>query len=199
MGWFHKQTPVLAEQVKQNIESVAQLEQEFRRQRTPLDRISDTITAFAGSIRFVIAHVVLFSSWILLNIDWVLGNWAFDPYPFQFLNLVVALEAIFLSTFILMSQNRQNRQAEQWTHLGLQINLLGEQETTKMLEMLRAICGHLGLQKAAADKELKEMIATTHVEVLAKELEKAREPQEAGEANEKQDGTPPASDKRIPI
>jgi uncharacterized membrane protein len=174
MAWFRKRTPVLVNKVRKNIESVAQLEQEFDRQRSPLDRVSDAITAFAGSIRFVIAHAVLFTAWIVLNTDWVLGPRAFDPYPFQFLNLAVALEAIFLSTFILMSQNRQNAQGEQWAHLDLQVNLLAEQETTKMLQMLTAISERLGLHRATTDKELEEMIETTHVEVLAQELDRAR-------------------------
>src|SRR5205085_1269740 len=101
------------------------------------------------------------------------------PYPFVFLNFVLAVEAVILSTFVLMSQNRQNRQADQWAHLDLQVSLLAEQETTKMLQMLQSICERLNLPDAARDRELKEMIQKTHVEVLAEELEKAREPVEA--------------------
>jgi uncharacterized membrane protein len=74
-----------------------------------------------------------------------------------------------------MSQNRQNRQADHWAHLDLQVGLLAEQETTKMLQMLQAICERLGLPDKARDRELNEMIRKTHVEMLAEELERARE------------------------
>jgi uncharacterized membrane protein len=87
---------------------VLQIEQEFSRQRSPADPLSDRISRRTGSIAFVIAHVVGFSGRIVLNSRVIPGGEPVDPYPFCFLALVVALEAIFLSTFVLMSQNRQN-------------------------------------------------------------------------------------------
>ena len=115
-----------------------------------------------GSMTFVACHVLLFAAWFVLNS--VLGRNAFDAYPYQFLNLALAVEGVLLSTFVLMSQNRQNAQAEQWAQLGLQVNLLAEQEATQMLKMLRSLCDRLGVEKD--DKQLKEMIETTHVEAL---------------------------------
>jgi uncharacterized membrane protein len=163
---------------QRNIEAIAQLEQEFRRQRTSLDRASDAISAFVGSIQFVIAHALGIAAWVALNIG-LLWLRAFDPYPFVFLNLVLAVETVFLSTFVLMSQNRQNHQADRWAHLDLQLSLLGEQEATKMLQMLQQICDRLGMKEVARDRELHEMVKTTQVEVLAEELDQAREaPQE---------------------
>jgi len=171
---------------QRNIDAIAQLEQEFTRQRSTLDRVSDGISSFVGSVQFVLAHAVAFLIWILLNAGIVPGLPAFDPYPFTFLNLVLAIEAVFLSTFVLMSQNRQNHQADRWAHLDLQVSLLGEQETTKMLQMLGKICDHLGLKQVTRDKELKEMVQTTHVEVLAEELNQAREtPETPPEETEK--------------
>jgi uncharacterized membrane protein len=111
---------------------------------------------------------------MLLNSGAVPGIRPFDPYPFCFLSLVVALEVFFLSTAVLMSQNRQVRQAEQRAHLDLQINLLAEQETTKLLQMMQQLCDHLGLKQVARDEELREMAANTAVEALAEELDKAR-------------------------
>jgi uncharacterized membrane protein len=90
-----------------------------------------------------------------------------------------------------MSQNRQNRQADQWAHVDLQIGLLAEQEMTKALQMLQRIQDSLGVGKEARqDPELKEMVETTHVETLVKELEKAREtePAEAAPPPEPQEG-----------
>jgi uncharacterized membrane protein len=160
---------------QKNIESIAQIEQEYANRRSPLDKISDVITRFAGSTGFILFHAVFFIVWMVVNLFSFFGIPPFDPYPWQFLNLVVALETVFLSTFVLMSQNRQNRQADHWAHLHLQVALLAERETTKMLQMLRDVCGHLGLIRDARDTELKEMIETTHVEVLAEELERTRE------------------------
>jgi uncharacterized membrane protein len=171
---FRRRPRTIPDTAKKNIASIAQIEQEFNRRRSPLDRISDAIARFAGSVSFVVAHIVLFIAWIGVNTAGLAGVPVFDQPPFQLLNLVVALEAIFLSTFVLMSQNRQSRETDQWAHLDLQVSLLAEQETTKILQMLRAICDHLGLDQAARDRELKEMIETTHVETLVRELERAR-------------------------
>jgi uncharacterized membrane protein len=176
---------ILPRVAQKNIESITQLEQEYLDQRSPLDRISDCITRFVGSMGFIIFHALFFAFWMVINLFTLFGILPFDPYPWQFLNLVVALETVFLSTFILMSQNRQNRQADQWAHLNLQVALLAERETTKILQMLRDVCGHLGLARDARDKELKEMIETTHVEVLAEELQKAREQVEEEGTQEK--------------
>ena len=115
------------------------------------------------------------AGWLLINAGAPPGVQPFDPYPFNFLGLIVALEAIFLSMFVLMSQNRQRRHAEPWDHLNLQVDLLAEQEMTKMLQMLQKICDHLGLSQAAEDQELKDMVRQTPVEALAEALKLARE------------------------
>jgi uncharacterized membrane protein len=165
--------------VQRNIQSIAQLEEEFEKERTTVDKVSDAVTRFAGSVRFIIAHGIIFGSWILLNI--VLGpEHAPDPFPFQFLGIVVGVEAVFLSAFVLMSQNRTNRLNDQWAHVDLQISLLAEQETTQALKMLKRISDKLGLKdEVQADPELKELVEKTHVEQLVDELEKARENDEA--------------------
>jgi uncharacterized membrane protein len=177
--WFRRKSPAITETARKNLESVAQIEQEFDKQRTTLDRITDAITRFAGSFYFIAAHALLFAVWIVLNSLSALGIQPFDPYPFSFINLILVVEAFFLSTFILMSQNRQTRRADHWAHLHLQIGLLAEQEATKMLQLLQALCDRLGLEKAARDKELNEMIVTTEVSVLAQELKKVRDSGEA--------------------
>ena len=164
------------------------------RERSTLDWLSDKITTFVGSIYFVIAHVLLIAAWVVAN---VMPGLVFDEYPFQFMNLVLAVETVFLSTFVLMSQNRQTRQADRWAHIDLQISLLAEQETTKMLQMLQKICDRLGLDKVANDKELKEMIKSTHVEILAGAIDQAREAvEEALEQPAPAPPTPPATEKQ---
>src|SRR5690348_586616 len=179
MRWFRKRLTEVATPVQQNIDSVAQIEREFAKRRSKLDRMSDAVTVFTGSIQFISAHVVFFAAWIAWNTSWGLGIKTFDPYPFVFLNLVLAVEAVFLGTFVLMSQNRQNRQSDQWAHVVLQVSLLAEQESTKTLQLLRTICERLGLQETAHDEELRQMIQTTHLQTLVQELEKARNPEES--------------------
>jgi uncharacterized membrane protein len=94
---------------------------------------------------FGLAHLAWFGTWIVVNGGVLPGFEPFDPYPFSFLTLVVSLEAIFLSIFVLLSQNRLTRQAEKRAHLDLQVNLLAEQESTIALQLLQRICEHLGI------------------------------------------------------
>lgn len=156
--------------VAKNIETIMQIEQEFLRRRSSVDRLSDLISRVAGTISFVIVHLLCLAAWIVVNTGLIPGVRPFDPYPFSFLALVVAMEVLLLSTFVLMSQNRQNHQADHRAHLRLQIGLLAEQETTKILQMLHTVCDRLGLEKAVRDQELKEMKGETAVDLLAQEL-----------------------------
>ncbi len=175
---FGKRCPTIPESVKRNIESIAQLEQEFQRQRSAGACISDRITDFVGRPLFALSQGLWFVGWILINTIGVFGFGQFDPYPFCFLSLCVAAQAALLSVFVLMSQRRQTRQADQWAHVALQVNLLSEQEMTKVLQLLRSVCDKLGLESVGRDKELKEMVKQTHVVALVQELEKARETNE---------------------
>ena len=100
----NRQAGPSAEQLtEQNVETVTRLEQAAKDQRTPTDRLAEKIANFCGSMTFVWVHVVWFGGWILLNV--IPGIRHVDPFPFTFLTLIVSLEAIFLSTFILISQN----------------------------------------------------------------------------------------------
>ena len=160
--------PKISGSAKGNIESIAQIEQEFVRQRSRVDCIGETISRYAGSIGFAVAHVCGVAAWMAINAG-VTSFRPFDPYPFSFLGVLVALEAVFLSTFVLMSQKRQARQDEHWAHLNLQIGLLSEQEMTKMLQMLTLVCNRVGV-KTSQDRELKEMVEKTPIAHLAQEL-----------------------------
>ena len=129
------------ELTRRNVELVHQLEEAAKQERTASDRIAEVIANFCGSMKFVWVHVVWFGGWIILNV--VPGIQHYDPFPFTFLTLVVSLEAIFLSTFILISQNYDARISNRRNHLDLQINLLSEQENTRMLLLLKAIAEKL--------------------------------------------------------
>jgi len=164
-----------AEQLtEQNVETVTRLEEAAREQRTATDRVAEKIAKFCGSMTFVWVHVVWFGGWILLNL--IPGIRHVDPFPFTFLTLIVSLEAIFLSTFILISQNLDSRISERRSHLDLQLNLLSEQENTKMIVMLHAIAAKVGadLTQDPQDPHLKALSEETQPERLIEQIE-ARE------------------------
>jgi uncharacterized membrane protein len=161
-----------AEQLtEQNVETVTRLEEAAREQRTPTDRLAEKIAKFCGSMTFVWVHVVWFGAWILLNTIRNIRH--VDPFPFTFLTLIVSLEAIFLSTFILISQNLDSRISERRSHLDLQLNLLSEQENTKMMVMLHAIAAKVGAD-LTEDPQLKALSEETQPERLIEQIE-ARE------------------------
>lgn len=172
---YHKPKTV-DELTARNVEVVADLDAAAKAKRTPTDCVVDIITDFCGRLTFVWVHAVWFGVWIVLNVFH--GVKPFDPYPFQFLTLIVSLEAIFLSTFILISQNRQNRLSERRNHLDLQINLLSEQENTKVLTMVESIVRHLNIPDG--DPEIGVLAEATEPERLVEQIEKIIE-------NEKRD------------
>lgn len=128
--------------IEQNVNAILELERSARAQRSKTDLVAEAIANFCGSMTFVWVHVCWFGIWITVNL--LPGVRHIDPFPFTFLTLVVSLEAIFLSTFILISQNHETKITERRNHLDLQINLLSEQENTKMIAMLQAIAEKVG-------------------------------------------------------
>ena len=152
-----------------NIKAISELEHSALAQRSLSARIGDVIATHAGKMWFIIFHAVWFFLWLWLNSD-PKRRFAFDPFPFQLLSTIVSLESIFLSLFILMSQNRSNIQADQRNHLDLQINLLSEEENTKMLQMLQAICEHHKLA-IGKDPEIMAMAKRTEIGEVLSELQ----------------------------
>lgn len=130
--------------VEKNIAHIAESRRQFEEAKSTQDRTADRITWFSGSMLFVYLHVAWFAVWILVNLGW-LGVTPFDEFPFGLLTMVVSLEAIFLSTFVLISQNRSSALADKRADLDLQINLLSEREATKLLTLLEAVAKHVGV------------------------------------------------------
>lgn len=164
-------SPSAEQLTEQNVETITRLEEAARDQRTPTDRLAEKIARFCGSMTFVWVHVIWFGGWILLNV--IPGISHIDPFPFTFLTLIVSLEAIFLSTFILISQNLDSRISERRSHLDLQLNLLSEQENTKMIVMLHAIAAKVGAD-LTQDPHLEALSEKTEPERLIEQIE-ARE------------------------
>ena len=153
----------------QNVETIVRLEEAAKAKRTRGDRIADAITRFCGSTSFVWAHVLWFGGWMVANM-WP-GVHHFDPFPFPFLTLVVSFEAFFLSTFILISENRQALLSERRNHLDLQINLLAEQENTKMIDLLVRIAERVGVH--THDPEVSALKKATHPDALIEQIDES--------------------------
>ena len=157
---------------QRNIEAIRQLEEAAKEERTASDRVAEVIAKFCGSMTFVWVHVAWFGIWVLINV--MPGLPHIDPFPFTFLTLVVSLEAIFLSTFILISQNHDTKISERRNHLDLQINLLSEQENTQMLTMLRAIAEKVGAN-LGQDEQVRAMSEETKPQQLVKQIKEREE------------------------
>lgn len=155
-----------------NINTVVALEEDALNKRTPADRISDVIANFVGSMPFVVLHLIWFGAWVIINTGWLWGKLKFDPYPFALLCMLVSLEGVLLSTFVLIKQNRMSQRADQRAHLDLQVNLLSEKEVTKILQLQRLICARLEIEEASRDEEVEELSSVTAVGNIARELDK---------------------------
>jgi uncharacterized membrane protein len=164
------QPQTVEDAVQQNIDTIVQLDKSARAQRSFLERVVDAISAFCGSLSFVWAHTLWFGFWIGENL--LRGAAGFDYYPFPLLTLIVSLEAIFLSTFILISQNRDLQLTERRNQLDLQINLLTEQENTKMLTMLQQIADKVGVD-FSQDPAIQVLEQATRPETLVEQIERA--------------------------
>jgi uncharacterized membrane protein len=154
-----------------NIEAIAKLEEEALHGRTPTERASDAIVKFIGSMVFLLLHALLVAAWSLVNLKVIPGLKPFDPFPFGILALLVSSESVFLTIFVLISQNRMARQAERRSHLDLQVGMLAEQEITAMLKMQQRLCQHLGLDVKSTSQAVEAFSKTTDVHKLASELE----------------------------
>jgi uncharacterized membrane protein len=158
--------------VARNVATVAQIEADDRARQTAAEQFSDTIAQVAGTPWFASLHLVWFTVWVVWNSGFVPGWRPIDPFPFSFLTLVVSLEAIFLSIFVLISQNHLTRQSERRAHLDLQINLLAEQESTKTVALLECIARHLNVPVPEEPSE-RELAAPTDIHDVVSTLDSA--------------------------
>lgn len=148
------------------------------RSRSLLTQIADDLTAICGSTPFLFFHIVLFFGWVLINSNILPGAIPFDPFPFGLLTMVVSLEAIFLSIFILVSQNRSAYVNSVREEVHLRVNLIAEEEITKVLEVLADMRKKMGIKEQ--DEELEEMlrrIDTNYIEhSIQDQIDRASKP-----------------------
>ncbi len=145
----------LAHVVDRNIRTLIRRRQAEERRKPVEDKVADSITAFTGSMVFVYLHLVIFGAWIVINLGWVPFIPKFDP-SFVVLAMAASVEAIFLSTFVLITQNRMAALADKRADLDLQISLLSEHEVTRLITLVRAIAGRMGIEESR-DPELNEL------------------------------------------
>jgi uncharacterized membrane protein len=155
--------------IRVNVDRMRKLEEWSKRHHTFADRMAEKVAAFCGRITFVWIHAVLFTAWIAWNVSPLPR---FDPYPFTFLTLCVSLEAIFLSSFILISQNYEMRVTERRTQLDLQVNLLTEQENTKILALLEQMAKKMGVLEED-DPEIDALAEAIKPETIVRQIEEA--------------------------
>ena len=149
---------------------------ELRRQREEVEatieeRIAEAITRFTGSMLFVYLHLVFFGFWIVANLGWVPGVPSWDP-SFVVLAMMASVEAIFLSTFVLISQNRMSAAADKRADLDLHISLLAEHEVTKLVSLVSAIADRMGVE-TQVDTELDEIKRDVAPEAVLDKIEAA--------------------------
>src|ERR1700676_1629302 len=154
-----------------NIAAVAKLEEQALDRRTPTERQSDAVVKFIGRIQFLTLHLILVVVWSTVNLNLIPNVKAFDPFPFGILALLVSSESVFLTIFVLISQNRMARQADRRSHLDLQVGMLAEQELTMVLQMLQKLCQHAGVDVQSAALQVQGFSKTTDVHKLASELD----------------------------
>jgi uncharacterized membrane protein len=161
-------TPRLAGVVERNIKALLARRQMEDQEKTFQARMADRITRFTGSMLFVFIHLTIFGAWIVINLGWT-------PFPrfdrsFVVLAMIASVEAIFLSTFVLISQNRMQQLADKRADLDLQVSLLAEHEVTHLIQLVTAIGERLGVDESH-DPELEELARDVAPEKVLDEME----------------------------
>lgn len=166
--------------VERNIRALLERKQQEDRDRKTEDKVADAITRFAGSMAYVYIHIAVYGIWALWNLGW-LGIKPFDP-TFVVLAMIASVEAIFLSTFVLISQNRMSAQADKRAELDLQVSLLSEHEVTHLIKLVRAIAKKMDVEESL-DPEIDELAKNLAPEKVLDTMEKHKEELEHEEEN----------------
>ena len=149
------------------IESIAA---KMHARRSRIEKLEDRIVSILGTVEFLIFNLSLFGTWIVLNSGVISGLKPFDPYPHAFLTTTVSLEAIILAISVLITQNRQERINSLREEMGLQIDIITEQENTKILKTLAEVLKKMGVD-VTHDPELKKMLEPLNQEEIERQLE----------------------------
>jgi uncharacterized membrane protein len=165
---------VLPESVTHNLVDIINEQKKDNAKRSLHERIAETMTNFASTGTFFVFHIVWFTVWIVWNLGY--GGKPFDPFPFELLTMTVSLEAIVLSVFVLIAQNRLQESADRRAELDLHVNLLAERESTVLLRKLCRIEHQLNIEVEKDEKELvNELLEDTNPVEIYKAIEQMYE------------------------
>ena len=160
--------------LRRNIEALRRRREQEEAHASVQERLAGAITRFSGSMRFVYVHVALYGFWIVANLGWIPGIKPWDP-TFVVLAMIASVEAIFLSTFILITQNRMAAAADRRAELDVQISLLAEAEITKLVELVSEIAARMDVPAAEHD-EIEEMKRQVAPEAVLDAIEESAAP-----------------------
>jgi uncharacterized membrane protein len=160
----------LGQPVDRNVQAVVDLERKALDERTHTNRFSEIATKMASSGAFIVVHVLIFAGWLIVNTT----RFAFDRNPFNLLNLILAFEAIVLTSIVLNAQTELRRISERRAHLDLQVNILAEQELTAILGLVNQLCDRLGVDKKS-NPTMEQLSKDTDVRSIATAIEKKLE------------------------
>lgn len=148
--------------LEQNIRTLMERRQREKDTAGTQERIAGAIAGFAGSMPFIYLHLVLFGGWVLINAGVFRVIRPFDP-RFTALAITATLEAIFLTAFVLITQNRMAALAERQADLDLQVSLLAEHEITQLITMVSKVASKLGISESADLAELEKGVSPEQV------------------------------------
>jgi uncharacterized membrane protein len=156
--------------ISENIDAIIEAEQAANRRRSRSEAIYESVGSSIGTLRFVVFQLIGAVLWVVVNAGLVPRVHPFDPFPFPILNQIVALEAVLMTAFVLMKQNRMSKLADRRAHLSLQVNLLTERETTQIIRMLQEIAKRFDIQHHVLDEETSQLSRLLTIETLIEAL-----------------------------
>ena len=152
--------------ISENIQAIIGAEQAANRRRSRSEAIYELVGNSIGTLNFVALQLIGVILWVVINAGLIPPVRPFDPFPFPILNQIIALEAVLMTAFVLMKQNRMSKLADRRAHLNLQINLLTERETTKIIGMLLEIGKRFDIEHKVLDEESRQLSRLLAIETL---------------------------------
>jgi uncharacterized membrane protein len=156
--------------ISENIDAIIQAEQAANRRRSRSEAIYEFVGSSIGTLKFVAFQLIGTVLWVVINAGLMQPVRPFDPFPFPILAQIVAVEAVLMTAFVLMKQNRMSKLADRRAHLGLQINLLTERETTRIIGMLLEIGKRFDIEHKVLDEETSQLSRLLTIEALIEAL-----------------------------
>ncbi|HEY0778186.1 MAG TPA: DUF1003 domain-containing protein [Gemmatirosa sp.] len=160
--------------VERNIAALLEQRKQEDKRRRAQDRVADAITRFTGSMVFVYIHLAIYGAWILTNLGWLPGLARLKDFDkgFTVLAMEASVEAIFLSTFVLISQNRMQTLSDKRADLDLQVSLLAEHEVTELIRLVRGMAAKMEVDEAR-NPEIDELAEDVRPETVMSRIEAA--------------------------